>query len=91
MDRVRELLQKKICEANSQEDLQKIEIIRQLVQKDDCFLNLDLETAIGILEFLGVGESEIVSFYQELISPKNYSNQVSKERILVEELPTKNL
>ena len=73
----------KIKSQNIKSDLEKekLDLILELIKEKDCFFKMSLETAIGILEFLDVKDNDILSFYQELISYKNYQENVPMERI----------
>ena len=42
---------------------------------------MKMETAFGILDFLGVKEDEALDLYQELISPEEYKKVVPKQRL----------
>ena len=42
-------------------------IIEEILNKDDCFLNMSIEYAYAILRDLGVSEEKLKSVYLELI------------------------
>lgn len=51
-------------------DQEKIKNIEFLFKDDNIFFKIEAQTAIGILEFLGIKENEIMDYYFELISPQ---------------------
>lgn len=59
----------KLIEENkdSKEKLEKYKLIKEILNKDDCFLNMNIEYAYAILRDLGVLEEKIKSVYLELI------------------------
>lgn len=59
----------KLIEENkdSKEKLEKYKLIKEILNKDDCFLNMSIEYAYAILRDLGVPEDKIKSVYLELI------------------------
>ena len=65
----RKLLQKK---EEQGADKEKIDMLKPLFKDDNIFFQINMRTAFGILEFLGVGEDEIEKEYLELISPSQY-------------------
>lgn len=69
IEELRNRLELKKQEANVEQD--KIEVLESLFEDDAIFFQLDLETAVSILNFLGVPENEIVDAYYSLISPAN--------------------
>ena len=52
---------------NSQE-LKKYKLIRKILDKKDCFLNMDIEYAYSILRDLKVSEDKLKDVYLQLIS-----------------------
>ncbi len=85
MDYVQELILKKEKEIMNNEELEKLNLIKEITKNEDCFFNLDLETSIGILEFLGVSEEEMLDFYTKLTSPYEFEKRVPKERVFIDE------
>lgn len=47
--------------------LEKYKLIKEILNKDDCFLNMSIEYAYAILRDLGVSEEKLKSVYLELI------------------------
>lgn len=75
---IRELLKKKEENISDINDKEKIDTLKDLLQDDNIFFKLDLDTAVGILSFLGVPNENIVNLYYEIISIKNYKNDDSQ-------------
>ena len=69
IENARKLLQKK---EEQGADKEKIDMLKPLFKDDNIFFQINMRTAFGILEFLGVGEDEIEKEYLELISPSQY-------------------
>lgn len=82
-ERVRQLMELKKSQLKTEEDQQKYQLIIELLAEKDCFFKMDMETAFGILEFLGVTEEEALSLYMELTSPKVYQEVKSQERVII--------
>ena len=59
----------KLIEENkdNKEILEKYKLIKEILNKDDCFLNMSIEYACAILRDLGVSEEKLKSVYLELI------------------------
>lgn len=59
----------KLIEENkgSKENLEKYKLIQEILNKDDCFLNMSIKYAYAILRDLGVPEEKLKSVYLELI------------------------
>lgn len=70
IDEIKQLLNKKkltLLENNaSEEDLKKIEVLENLFNNDRCFFNIQFDSAINILRFLGISESNLLETYKEL-------------------------
>ena len=77
MNYLNELLKKKELGENTSEDMEKINIIKDLFKEADIFFKLDIDTAYGILYFLGVPKEEIESTYMSLTSPEEYMKNVN--------------
>lgn len=69
----------------TEEDVQKMQLIDELLFDEECFFKLDMETAIGILEFLEVPEEKMIGLYQTLISPEAYLEKGVKQRIILDD------
>lgn len=65
MDYLRSLLQEKIKE-NKEENKKKIELLSEMLKDDTLFLKIDLDTAFGILDFLGVPKENMKKVYIEI-------------------------
>ena len=59
IDKLRTLLSEKEKIQRDGIEREKVENLKILLRDDDIFFKLDLETAIGILDFLGISENEI--------------------------------
>lgn len=59
----------KLIEENkdNKEKLEKYKLIKEILNKDDCFLNMSIEYAYAILRDLGVSEEKLKDVYLELI------------------------
>ena len=59
----------KLIEENKDntEILEKYKLIKEILNKDDCFLNMNIKFAYAILRDLGVPEEKLKSVYLELI------------------------
>ena len=52
---------------DNKEILENYKLIKEILNKDDCFLNMSIEYAYAILRDLGVSEEKLKSVYLELI------------------------
>lgn len=80
-DIVKKLMSLKEKKIYTEEEKKKYEIIKEIIKEKDCFFKINMETAIGILEFLEVEEGEVITLYNSLISIENYERTTPKERI----------
>lgn len=71
LDNIRLLLNKK-GKNISEEDKTIFDRISFILSDDAAFFNMDMETAIYILAYLGIPEEEIKDTYFRLISPDNF-------------------
>ena len=51
-------------------ELEKHLIIKEMLEKEDIFLNLEIEIAYSILRDLGIPEEELKNVYIKLLSNK---------------------
>lgn len=62
----------------TEDDIEKLENLRILLNSDDIFFSLDSDTALGILSYLGIEDENLKKAYFDLISleefKKNNSN-----------------
>ncbi len=68
INELRKINQKLIQEY--QDDLSKLKtqlIIEKILEKDDCFFHIDIETAYSILKDLHISEENIKDVYKHLI------------------------
>ena len=52
---------------NNPTNLKKYELIKEILNKKDCFLNMNIEYAYSILRDLQIPENEIKNVYMQLI------------------------
>ena len=55
---------------NNPKELEKHLIIKEMLEKEDVFLNLEIEIAYSILRDLGIPEEELKNVYIKLLSTK---------------------
>lgn len=83
INEIKKLVEKKQPIASLDEE--KIETIKELLEDKMAFFKMDMETALGILEFLDIPEDEIISTYKKLISVQEFQQNSIKERTIVTE------
>lgn len=83
MKSIKELVDEKKKLVSEQTDLEKIEVIEELLTEESSFFDLDLETFLGILDFLGVPEEEMNNYYNSVLSFENYK-KISNVRLIDE-------
>ncbi len=81
MDELRKLLLEKEKEATTDEEKNKVEVLKELLEEDDIFFSLDVSAAFGILNFLGIPDDKLESTYYQLISYDNYLNSMPKYEV----------
>ena len=81
MDELRRLLLEKEKEATTDEEKNKVEVLKELLEEDDIFFSLDVSAAFGILNFLGIPYDKLESTYYQLISYDNYLNSMPKYEV----------
>ena len=81
MDELRKLLLEKEKEATTDEEKNKVEVLKELLEEDDIFFSLDVIAAFGILNFLGIPYDKLESTYYQLISYDNYLNSMPKYEV----------
>lgn len=52
---------------NNPRELKKFELIKRILNTQDCFMNMTIEQAYGILRDLEIPENEIKNIYVQLI------------------------
>lgn len=64
------MITEKYIEANKEnpEELKKYELIRNILNQKDCFLNMSIGYAYSILRDLQIPENEIKNVYTQLIN-----------------------
>ena len=81
MDELRKLLLEKEKEATTDEEKNKVEVLKELLEEYDIFFSLDVSAAFGILNFLGIPYDKLESTYYQLISYDNYLNSMPKYEV----------
>lgn len=82
LEYLKKLVTIKEKEITSAEEKKKIELIKRILKNKNCFFQIKMESAIGILYFLGVPEEELLDFYTKLISPENYPSIIEVRKIV---------
>lgn len=86
MDYLRNLLIRKDKNNTDINMKEKIDNLKLIFNDNALFFKLDMETAVGILDFLGIEEDKILDVYFQLISPNLYQENfkiyttISKEK-----------
>ena len=81
MVNVEELLNIKKQQELTEKDKEKINVIEDILKEDGWMFKLDMDTVIGILEYLNVPEDKILETYSSLVSADNFLKQNVKERV----------
>lgn len=55
---------------NNPQELKKHQLIKDILNNKDCFLNMEIEVAYSILRDLQIPETELKKIYLELINPQ---------------------
>ena len=63
IDELKKILSKKELIITTPEEKEKIAVIKDLFQDEAIFFKLDVETALGILDFLGIPEDRMKELY----------------------------
>ena len=79
---LKELLSKKEKEQLDELNMERIEVIKCLLTNPESFFELDFETVMGILEFLGVKEEKREFIYLDLISPEAYMQKPKVRNVI---------
>lgn len=70
----------------SLEEMEKVNLIKNLFCNKNCFFDIDMKLAIDILWFLGVKRELLLDTYYELVSPKNFSQEKTVEIVDVNKM-----
>lgn len=62
-------INEKLIEINKEnpQEVQKYLLIKEILNKDECFLNMSIEHAYSILKDLQIPENDLKSIYLQLI------------------------
>lgn len=83
---IEKLLDKKRNMQNlTNDDLEAIEIIDEMLNNKICFFEVDMETIVGMLFFLGVEADKLEEYYYKIISPENYTKLFPRQTYAIEE------
>lgn len=81
MDYLIDLIKEKESKVSSLEEKEKLQLVKDTLSVPNCFFNLDISTAIGIMSFLGVPENKMESLYFSLIAPNKLEKHIEKVTI----------
>lgn len=79
---LRKLLVEKEKTVTTSEDKEKIENLKSILKNDEIFFELSMDIAVGIFDFLGVPQNDMIDLYFKLISPEAYQ-ELPKEYVTV--------
>lgn len=79
IDELKKLLELKEQKIQTDLDKEKVDNLKFLLSQDDIFFKLEPETAVGILDYLGIEEDKIYDYYCSLISPENF-REINKNK-----------
>lgn len=85
MKSIKELVEEKRKISTTPDDIEKIEVIEELLLDESSFFNLDIQTFYGILEFLGVDEDDMINYYNLILSFENFQ-KIPSVRVLDENI-----
>ena len=68
----------------TQEDQEKIKLIRSLQATKGAFFKMKPATVFGMLEYLEVPQDQRSTIYGELISPQNYHENIPFDRTIID-------
>lgn len=85
MKSIRELVDEKKLLVTEAEDIEKIEVIEDLLSDESSFFSLDMETFFGILDFLNVPEDDMMEYYNTVLSFENF-NKIPGVRMIDESI-----
>lgn len=83
-----DLLEQKKQKVLTEEDQEKVNQVESLLKIQGIFFKLNLDTAIGILNFLEIPKESIKEMYIKLTSPEAYKKTAIKEYNSIELPPT---
>lgn len=81
IDYVRNLVEKKKQQVNTEEDLKRIEAIETFLLDSRAFIKINRMVSLNILEYLGVPENDIDNLYDELTDYENIKGDLEFEFI----------
>ncbi len=78
MNSLKYFIDRKKEKANSQQEINEILMVEKWLQNETVFLEIDMDTAIGILSYLEVPENKILDYYFEMISIDKFQKMPKK-------------
>lgn len=81
LDKERQLDFSNIALKEKNEQKEKITLIKNIFENENCFFDIDMRLAIDILWFLGIPKDSLLDIYYELTSPINYKKEFVVELI----------
>ncbi|HBA37662.1 MAG TPA: hypothetical protein DCY94_02975 [Firmicutes bacterium] len=72
MKTIRALLTEREKSVSSLEDKTKVDNLKAILREDNIFFMIDVETALGILDFLRIPEENLKEAYLSLTSPEAF-------------------
>ena len=81
-DIVKKLFEKKLSNYDDKDE-NKIKTLKKIFQRDDWCFNISYDYALKILLYLGVPKDQLLNFYKEMISLKNYEKYRIKARNII--------
>lgn len=70
LDKLRKITEIMINKNKNSKELKKYILIQKILNDNNCFLKIDIETAYSILRDLNFEEEELNNIYKELINVK---------------------
>jgi len=70
LDKLRKITEIMINKNKNSKELEKYILIQKILNDNNCFLKIDIETAYSILRDLNFEEEELNNIYKELINVK---------------------
>ena len=70
LDKLRKITEIMINKNKNSKELEKYILIQKILNDNNCFLKIDIETAYSILRDLNFEEEELNNIYKELINIK---------------------
>lgn len=72
IEKLKEVGNKLLNSPINEDKKERIKIILDILEEDNCFFNMDIDTAFSILNDLNFTKEESILIYKELIDSKNF-------------------